>query len=752
MNLHGIRMHVYVVVFVAAVTTGFAQFAESSDSMAVRYGAYVHAVPSIHSANFQAFEGVAFCCPEPFGTTVSPGVAVGGMTILPLSSWLKLDARVGLHLQSPTFRVVENVVVNDPATNLATTGEFEYSMNTSITAIDIMMMAVLPISRRLSINAGGRFQYAVSNSFTQTERILSPGELVFTDVNSNVRNNVEGSIPGINAFQLGPVIGLSYEIPVTPDGRFMLVPEISGFVNLGNYSSSLRNNGTWSSSGINAGVSLRFSPVPTVVPEEENKVIRVCRDCYTYSDSAADCIPARLCPTGFELAMVNGRCDCYPTVDTLSFVRIEGQEASDRAYDLVSNGVVFTEYRDSVYRPLLPYVFFKDSSSSEAYGINLSNNKSLKEPSESIEDSYKIMLDVVSKRLTEDFPDAVLTLQATTGGSLDRHEVERAETRANRVANYLRVVGKVKRHQIVIAPPVGMPRSPSTHKSINRAEDVKMENTRVELQSEQTALFLPIGYEVQRVHVRPEIITVTSLLSYRSKPASVLNMSTRIGNVDGAYTDFNFTYEEIPLSTQESLKPVEGLQNSNIVQRNINLAAELTKFLSGQQSQTSKTALLRRNRTKQLLKKDSETMRLKVLAQFGSKRMSADTTFKYRTVTIDDGDSRLLDTVTSVYSLILFDFNSAVISPISSLVLTKIKEKITARSTVFVDGYTDDIGDEALNEDLSRRRAESIAALLPQTSKVVVNGYGSKRPFTTNAEPWGRFFNRTVTVTIKTPK
>jgi outer membrane protein OmpA-like peptidoglycan-associated protein len=71
---------------------------------------------------------------------------------------------------------------------------------------------------------------------------------------------------------------------------------------------------------------------------------------------------------------------------------------------------------------------------------------------------------------------------------------------------------------------------------------------------------------------------------------------------------------------------------------------------------------------------------------------------------------------------------------------------------VQVDGFTDSIGSDAFNQELSRRRADSVkVALLTRgidSSRIAIEGYGKAFPVANNTESQGRQLNRRVEVVI----
>ncbi|KIQ06572.1 MULTISPECIES: OmpA family protein [Pseudomonas] len=71
---------------------------------------------------------------------------------------------------------------------------------------------------------------------------------------------------------------------------------------------------------------------------------------------------------------------------------------------------------------------------------------------------------------------------------------------------------------------------------------------------------------------------------------------------------------------------------------------------------------------------------------------------------------------------------------------------------VLVEGYTDSTGSEALNLDLSDRRANAVRTALVRMGvgpeRIVAQGYGKEYPVASNASASGRAMNRRVEVTI----
>lgn len=104
---------------------------------------------------------------------------------------------------------------------------------------------------------------------------------------------------------------------------------------------------------------------------------------------------------------------------------------------------------------------------------------------------------------------------------------------------------------------------------------------------------------------------------------------------------------------------------------------------------------------------------------------------------------------------VLFALNKAKLSSKAKSILEDVAKKIdqAKTTTIKVDGYTDNSGNDAINNPLSKRRAEAVAAELKKLvtrSGVTYQtaGHGSADPVGNNKSKAGRQKNRRVTVTI----
>jgi outer membrane protein OmpA-like peptidoglycan-associated protein len=106
-----------------------------------------------------------------------------------------------------------------------------------------------------------------------------------------------------------------------------------------------------------------------------------------------------------------------------------------------------------------------------------------------------------------------------------------------------------------------------------------------------------------------------------------------------------------------------------------------------------------------------------------------------------------------------FGFNSATLSPRAKTAIDKVAAQVRRAGltgTIFVDGYTDNIGSAAYGLLLSERRATVVSnylrsQLLGASVSIVATGHGESHPIASNATSAGQKKNRRVTITLPKP-
>jgi outer membrane protein OmpA-like peptidoglycan-associated protein len=103
---------------------------------------------------------------------------------------------------------------------------------------------------------------------------------------------------------------------------------------------------------------------------------------------------------------------------------------------------------------------------------------------------------------------------------------------------------------------------------------------------------------------------------------------------------------------------------------------------------------------------------------------------------------------------VLFDTGKAGLNPGASRNLDQLVQFLTEHEDrrVEIDGYTDSVGADSFNLDLSQRRADTVKSVLVSrgidSSRIVSRGYGKEFEVASNSEASGRQLNRRVEIVI----
>jgi len=103
---------------------------------------------------------------------------------------------------------------------------------------------------------------------------------------------------------------------------------------------------------------------------------------------------------------------------------------------------------------------------------------------------------------------------------------------------------------------------------------------------------------------------------------------------------------------------------------------------------------------------------------------------------------------------VLFDTGKADLNPGAARNLDVLVQFLTDHKErqVEIDGYTDNVGSDSFNLDLSQRRADAVKTLLIdrgiQPSRIVSEGFGQAFSVASNADSGGRQLNRRVEIVI----
>lgn len=391
-------------------------------------------------------------------------------------------------------------------------------------------------------------------------------------------------------------------------------------------------------------------------------------------------------------------------------------EASITAVSVDENGrespvtiLKIEEYLSTKMHPLLGYIFFDENSyeipqryvripPQETRNFNIKKLYGLG----TLEIYYNI-LNIIGKRVSQ-FPQSELTIVGCNSNQgLEQNNLLLSKQRAEAVKDYLVNVWGISPERIKIEAR-NLPENPSNP---NEPDGIS-ENRRVEIIANITQTFEPLVVEDTLREVNPPI--------FRFKPI----VRTPIG-ID--------RWELITSQSQGIVKVFSGIGDipSEIQwevayeQKNV---PKLDEPLNYKLVVVDKDNKVWESQIQQL-PIEIMTIEKKIIEQVADKQIDR-------------------------FSLILFGFGQSEIVGDNLKIAEIAKQRIKPTSTVKIEGFTDRIGNEQINLELSQKRAYATAKVLNVEPKFA-RGLGENRLLYNNDLPEGRFYCRTVNIEIVTP-
>lgn len=682
------------IVIVMATATVAAQNTDTTQ----RIGIYVGGAYLMHSASFVNLPGMASCCPE-YTDGTGLGLYAGVEYSLPLSTKWRLSFRGGYASMPGSFTVDEFIGyaldgTGDDAQVVRATSQ--HTLTTSMSALEIMPRLELrpfaDLGLGFHILLDGQLLFG--GTYESKETLIEPSGGIYADTRTNVRNERSGDITNASTFVLS--YGVGFHWPIQLNDTWWVTPEFSAFGGLMDVADlSYESDASWKISSLRLGVALTTSlssdGTETTPPPPAPKVAKASAMVKSYALNTRD------------------------EEQDIALVRIE-ETLSTQIYPLLPF-VFFDEnvsrIKTNTYRNLTPA---QTTTFNEATAFTFDNTMASDRAQVTL-DVYRNVLNVIGKRMRDQYPQAMLTITGCNSDQgAEKGALALSRERAENVKQYLTSVWGIAPDRITVAAQ-GLPNNPSKYTVADAADrrDAEEENRRVELSSSEQQLFFPVvvndtlrEMSPPKLKYRMSAISPTPVMdwdltsSHPMMPNSFLRENGRGDAPESIVWSKAASQREIPKSS----------------------APIVTRFAFSNEGGERVVAI-------DSLSVDYFTIQRKKRERVGNYQIDQ-------------------------YRLSLFGYEETSLSGAHTAIIERyIRPNLPANAIVRIDGYTDRKGDRALNERISRQRAEAVAKALGTFTEPQISGHGEgtaddPAPFS-NDTPEGRMYDRTVNVTIMVP-
>jgi outer membrane protein OmpA-like peptidoglycan-associated protein len=377
---------------------------------------------------------------------------------MPLSDQFELMLSADYKDRSALLSKNEAVYVSGQ-NGLGRPGEFEHTVDASITTAGSSVLLNYRIGNTVRLGAGIRAAAIMSKSFEQQEEIVEPDFGVFTDTGTRLRNQYSGDIEDASAMELSAVVAVSADIPISGDYQWFVVPRASLEYNVMPISEELE----WNTTSLALGAGIRYAPRKIVPP------------------------PAP--PTNPPVpALPEPPAEPSLAVDVDAYFR-----ATDNKLSSVSELKV-EEFLRRKTTPLLNYVFFDKSESELPVRYKLLNSEEQTQKfsleqlyGQNTVEIYHNVLNIIGRRLINHPRATVDIVGCNSDYGPEKGNTALSRQRAEVVRNYLVNIWDINADRISLSAR-NLPEVPSNPES----KEGRAENRRVEITSNMNEILEPL--------------------------------------------------------------------------------------------------------------------------------------------------------------------------------------------------------------------------------------------------------------------
>lgn len=691
----------------------------------------------LHTASFKELPGIPNCCPR-FETANAFTYEASAYYHFPIDSNFFYGFNLSYKWLGGDFSADETTTLNYNE-NLIT-GNFRHELRIDLRGIGFGGDFGYKLFNRLNLNIGLWGAYFFSNSYHQREVITKPEDAgtfldsLGRDTGKRTRNEFSGDLPLDIAFQAGLTGLISYDLPLSRNGKYNLEPFIAFDYPINELSTDL----DWRYNSFKFGLSFNYKLMnedkPSIhrplkdslqVPEIKDFPVEDKKSSFKYpefqrslwKDTIFNLVKLPK-PENVNDKYIEGKVTFdFDTIETYKKrvireyrVRTDTVEYGDDRARFVKLSLYNHETGEKIHTnleayenisinavPILNYIFFKK----DAFDITQYHDPIITEYGRRGLEFYHSTLDSIGKRLEKYGGNLLLLAPFVVGTDNDSSS---ATKRIETIKNYLT-------HNYNLSPSKFNSKIYSVQLSTDdKLSAMKMDELRrVELYPENENVLKPIYFSDRILLLKPSDIDI-KLDAVGVKNTQKWNITIwqdgyllkkieGTGAIPDKYRwqnddDYEFAIRE--------LDPLVFI--TQITDNNGNFVTDTARYI------------------------------LKDIALSNFKNTE---TGEIKTPRKD------------YYNILVFDLNSADISDFNRSIIRELEKNIKQGCVVKVIGFTDNTGNPEYNKKLSFRRAQNAANLI-EYPNVEVIGYGNSTAFD-NSMPEGRFMNRSVVIMVQFP-
>ena len=661
---------------------------------------------AMHSGDF-ILPQAPTCCVG-YTSALSFGPAISAFVRQEVTKTFRLTLRGTFASYNGSFETDENIFVTNAAPGV-TRHSLDARMNWLGGEFLVDIRVVDPVRLMVGASAGIMAQ----TSFTQKETLILPGTGTFEN-GRRVRNETTNeSMKGLTTPQLGAVVGLGFDIPLTENHSVVLTPEVLYTIALG----SVIESQQWKANMLRVGASIALSlnaPEPPTPVERRREVfvdsvfVDVAPDAERRRVDGPERIVTDTIVTT-DLVTITDR--AYRT-DTVYSPPLPVIVAKIAARAVLPSGALKDVFTINVTTqfitealPILPVVFFEAQSISlsfryrqiadaQAYNLDAIGTRTIS--------VHREILNLVGDRMRR-LPNTSIRLRGTADPTTEGSDCELARKRAGAVKDYLTRIWGISDDRIAIE--TGSGSCAPERITRQQSEEGYSENRRVEILTNDLELLASVA---KRRFNEAQTVDPPKILFDPFGTSQKYLTDWTLEATSGSVVVFSQSGKGVPGQITQVLTPATADLMNDGRPVDVKLRVNAIRNVSA----TAATQLV--------VKKDTTTIELERL------------------------------------TLTLFDVASDEITPISAEQIRLFVANVPAGSTVIVRGYADLLGNAEFNRKLSQKRADAVCATIKQhiTRKVELqcNEIRTDR-FPPGIEsyitPEERFLSRTVQIEVK---